>query len=60
MAADIHQVSEFNAGWASSFARPASQAAIKVQASFLGDRLAFEHLLDEINPTTRAVEFIAQ
>jgi hypothetical protein len=50
----------FDAGGAGRFAGAAGQAAVEMQARLFSHRLAFEHLLDQVDAAARAVQFVAQ
>lgn len=60
VAADIQQLVVLDSGRAGGFAVAAAQAAIEVQASALAGLVALEKLLDQVDPSARAVEFVAQ
>ncbi len=59
-AADIHEVTVLDAAWAGGLAIQAGQAAIQMSLGAARDLRAFEHLLDQINPSAWSVELIAQ
>ena len=46
--------------WTGRFAGATAQAAIKVDLRPPGDRLAFEHLFDQIDASARSVQLVAQ
>ena len=60
LAADVEQAAVLDTRRTGRLARTAGQAAVKVQAGLLGDRLAFEYLLDQIDAPARAVELVAE
>ena len=60
IAADIQQELVLYSRRTSRFARPACQTTIQVQLSLARRLLALKHLLDEIDTTTRTIQFIAQ
>ena len=59
-AADIHQAPVLHTGRAGRFAGTAGKATIQVQHASVGYRCAFEHLLDQVDASARAVQFVAQ
>jgi hypothetical protein len=60
LAADIHQMAILDAGRTSGFAIATSQAAVQVLLRGLRGLGALQHLLDQINAPTRAVQLVAQ
>ena len=58
--ADINQVPVFNTARTGCLAIEAGQAAIQVLLRAARDFGAFEHLLDEINPASWTIQFIAE
>src|SRR5512134_1967848 len=60
MPADIHQTPIAHARRAGGFARAARQAAVEMELRARGRLSPLEHLLDEVDAATRAVELIAQ
>jgi hypothetical protein len=58
--ANIDQSAKIDTGRAGRFTISAGQAPVKVALRGTGWPLAFEHLLDQINAATWAIEFIAQ
>jgi hypothetical protein len=60
LAADVDQVAVLHAARAGAFAVAAGQAAVQVQLRLARGRLAFEHLLDQVDAAARAVELVAQ
>ena len=59
-AADVEQASVLHARRARRLAIAAREAAVEVQLGLLRDRLALEHLLDEVDASARPVELVAQ
>ena len=60
LAADVHQVAVVHAAGAGAFAVAASQAAVQMLLRLARRRLTFEHLLDKVNASARAVQLVAQ
>src|SRR5205823_8183000 len=60
LAADVDQASIAHPGGARGFATAAGKTAVEVQLSFVADRIALEHLLDEIDTAARSVKLVAQ
>ncbi|MCY1375253.1 hypothetical protein D9M69_626590 [compost metagenome] len=60
LAADVHQVPVLDARGARGFAIAAGQAAVQMLLSGLRGLGALQHLLDEVDASARAVQFIAQ
>ncbi|MNJ50566.1 hypothetical protein D3C77_458420 [compost metagenome] len=58
--ADVQQVVVINARRAGGLAVAAGQAAIEVQLGLGRGRVAFQHLLDQVDAPTRAIEFVAE
>ncbi|MPN50938.1 hypothetical protein SDC9_198578 [bioreactor metagenome] len=50
----------FDTGWAGRFAGAAGQATIEMRPCLLADRLAFKHLLDQVDTAPRTVQLVAQ
>ena len=59
-AADIEQAAVLHARRARRLAIAAGQAAVEVELGLRGDRLAFQHLLHEVDAAARPVELVAQ
>ncbi len=57
---DIEQPPEADARRAGRFATAAAETTVEVQRGGGGDRIAFEHLLDQVDAPAGAVEFVAQ
>ncbi|MNL63331.1 hypothetical protein D3C87_1874610 [compost metagenome] len=49
-----------DAGGAGGFAVAARQAPVQMLLGFLGDLVAFQHLLDQVDAPPRPIQFIAQ
>jgi hypothetical protein len=60
LAADVDQVPVLHAARAGALAVAAGQAAVEVQLRRPGRHLAFEHLLDQVDPPARPVELVAE
>jgi hypothetical protein len=60
MASDVEQAAVVHARRARGLARPAGETAIEVELRLLRDRLAFQHLLHEIDAPARPVELVAE
>ena len=60
LAADVDQVAVLHAARAGALAVAAGEAAVQVQLRAARRRLAFEHLLDQVDAPARAVELVAQ
>jgi FAD/FMN-containing dehydrogenase len=59
-AADVHQVAVVDAARTGALAVAAGQAAVQVQLGLARGRLAFQHLLDQVDAPARAIELVAQ
>ncbi len=59
-AADVEQAAVLHAGRAGGFAGAAGQAAVEMQLRLGGGRLAFQHLLDQVDAAARTVELVAE
>jgi hypothetical protein len=59
-AADVGQASVPHAGRTGGLAVEAGEAAVQVQLGLAGGLDAFEHLLDQVDAATRAIELVAQ
>ena len=58
--ADLHQVAVLHTRRAGGFAVAASQAAVEMQLRLARRRVAFEHLLHQVDAPARAVEVVAE
>ncbi|MNE15496.1 hypothetical protein D3C80_1084060 [compost metagenome] len=59
-ATDVEQVVVLHSGRTGGFTVAAGQAAVQVSLGLGRDRLAFEHLLDQVNASARTIQLIAQ
>ena len=60
LAADVEEPSVLDPGRARRLTRTTGQAAIQVQLRLSRHRVAFQHLLDQIDPPARSVELVAE
>ena len=60
LATNVNQLAIFHAAGAGAFAVAAGQTAVQVQLGLACGRNAFQHLFDEVDAATRAVQFVAQ
>ena len=60
LAPDIEQAVIFHSRRTGRFAGTAGQAAVEVRLRLLGDLLAFEHLLDQVDAATRTIELVTE
>ena len=60
LAADLHEPAVLDAGRAGRLAAAAREAAVEVLLRAARDRRPFDHLLDQVDPAARTVEFVAE
>src|SRR5512134_4158786 len=60
MPADVHQPAVAHTGRAGGLARAAGKAAVEMELRFCRRHRPLEHLLDEVDAATRAVQLVAQ
>ena len=60
LSANFRESPVLHTRWTGGFTGPAGQTAIQMSLCGRADGVTFQHLFDEINSSSRAVEFIAQ